>query len=190
MSWYNTSKISSKKYICGHCGNNIASDRGYYNNSTGDYIKGYIYICHHCNKPTLFDSDGQVPGALHGKAFDEKIFNGDIEIFDLYNEARKNMMVNSYTSVGMCCRKLLMNIAVNCGADEDKTFKYYVEYLDDENYIPVNSKVWVDIIRDKGNEANHEIKSLTFNEAMTLLKFIETLINIIYEMPYDAQNVQ
>ena len=78
-------------------------------------------------------------------------------MFQLYEEARNNMKVMSFTSVGLCCRKLLMHIAVNCGAEENLKFIDYINYLDKNNYIPKNAKMWVDIIRDKGNEANHEI---------------------------------
>ncbi|MBR3116897.1 MAG: DUF4145 domain-containing protein [Bacilli bacterium] len=186
--WNFVQKIMSKNYICGHCGNDINSNEGYYITSNGSTSNGagYIYICHHCNKPTYFGIGEQIPGPIYGKKFDEEIFEDNL-IYSLYNEAQKCMKVNAYTSVGMCCRKLLMHIAVNCGAEENKNFTEYVNYLDENNYVPTNCKNWVDIIRTKGNEANHEIVLLNKNDAEQLINFIQMIIAVVYEMPYQAK---
>lgn len=192
MFWYNTNYIKSYNYKCGHCGNDISSNVGYYTCKEGygsETGEGYIYICHKCDKPTFIRYSEQVPGASYGKSFKKEIFGEENIIFDLYNETRNNMSVNAFTSVGLCCRKLLMHIAVNCGADENKKFIEYVDYLDTNGYIPINAKKWVDIIRGKGNEATHEIKLLNQEDAKTLLSFIEILITMIYEMPYRADNI-
>jgi hypothetical protein len=66
----------------------------------------------------------------------------------------------------MACRKILMHIAVNRGAPaEDTSFKQYVEYLDGHGYVPPDGKAWVDYIKDRGNEANHEIKAFEREDA-------------------------
>ncbi len=193
MYWFDQKKIKTRNYICGYCGNDISSNVGYYTTEgegfSRDIDEGCIYICHKCNNPTYINGNVQVPGAFYGKKFKEEIFGDDNIIFELYNEARNNMSVNAFTSVGLCCRKLLMHIAVNCGASENKRFIEYVDYLDNNGYIPINAKKWVDIIRGKGNEATHEIKLLNEDEAKTLLSFIEILITIIYELPYRADNI-
>lgn len=188
--WHSSSTINSKNYVCGHCGSDITSNIGYhmYESSSGssrDIEKGYIYICHQCNKPTYFDDIEQVPGAVFGKKFDKKIFTDEL-IFELYNEARRCMEINAFTSVGMCCRKILMHIAVECGAKENQNFTYYVDYLNDGGYITVNCKKWVDIIRSKGNEANHKIIILDEKDAKQLIIFVQNIITMIYEMPYQA----
>lgn len=179
--WFNTSNITSKSYKCGFCGNEIASNKGYF----VEHGIGTIYICHKCNSPTFFDMyNNQTPGALYGKEFTLDIPE-DIKI--LYNEARKCYSVGAYSAVNMCCRKLLMHIAVECGAKENLKFIEYVKYLDDENYIPKNSKKWVDIIRSKGNETTHEIKISNENEAKILIKFIEIIITLIYEIELEIE---
>ena len=185
--------IKNKNYRCGHCGNDITSDNGYYtiysNTYTNAYF-GYIYICHHCLKPTFFDNDGtQVPGECPGKTFGESIFQNKL-VYTLYNEARSCFSINAFTSCGMCCRKILMHIAVDQGAEKDKAFSYYVDFLDENNLIPSNCKEWVSLIRTKGNEANHDIIILNNEEANTLLQFIEILITLIYEMPYKANVIK
>lgn len=188
--WYSTSTIKGKNYICGYCGKDITSNIGFRmydpsNSSLWDPGTGYIYICHNCNKPTYISSCEQTPGASYGKNFEKEIFKNDL-VYSLYNEACQCMKVNAYTSVGMCCRKLLMHISVDCGAEENKKFVYYVDYLDQNNYIPINCKKWVDIIRNKGNEANHEIIILNENDARQLIQFVQIMISVIYEMPYQA----
>ena len=187
--WYLSKKLKSKNFVCGHCGSDITTNIGYHMTNKGessDIGSGYIYICHKCNKPTYISFKEQVPGPLYGKNFLKEIFQ-DERTYKLYEESRQCMKINAYTSIGMCCRKLIMHIAVDCGAETGKTFAYYVDYLDKNNYIPANCKKWVDIIRDKGNEANHEIIILEKKDAKQLLSFIEIIISVIYEMPYQAE---
>lgn len=186
--WYGLKTIKSRNYICGYCGKDITSNKGYYlcdyaDNKPNNH--GYIYICHHCNKPTYMCYTEQTPGCVYGEAFEKEIFDDDL-IYLLYEETRRCMEISAYTSVGMCCRKLLMHIAVNCGAEEGKRFAEYVDYLDVNNYIPTNCKKWVDIIRNKGNEANHEIIVLTEKDAKQLINFVQMIISVIYKMKYEA----
>ena len=76
-----------------------------------------------------------------------------------------------------------MSIAVAQGADPNKPFVAYVEYLADKGYVPPNGRGWVDHIRKKGNEANHEIVVMTQPDAEDLISFSEMLLKFIYEFP-------
>lgn len=76
-----------------------------------------------------------------------------------------------------------MNIAVVQGAKEGLKFIEYVNYLSNNGYTPPNGKHWVDHIRKKGNEANHEISLMNENDAKELLVFTEMLLKFIYEFP-------
>ena len=107
----------------------------------------------------------------------------DSSVGDLYNEARNCTGAGAYTSAVLSCRKLLMHIAVSKGAETGKKFIEYVQYLSDQNYIPPDAKSWVDHIRAKGNEANHEIVIMREEDAKDLLSFIEMLLKIIFEFP-------
>lgn len=186
--WIDLETLKTRNYICGYCGSDIASNDGYmmYDSAKGVQGPEYIYICHKCKKPTYFDYFEQTPGVAFGKNFNKSIFK-DENVFSLYEEARKCMSINAYTSVGMCCRKLLMHIAVDCGSKEGLRFVEYVDYLNDNNYIPAKCKVWVDAIRSKGNEANHKITVLNKQEAEQLIGFIGMIISVIYEMPYQSE---
>ncbi len=82
-----------------------------------------------------------------------------------------------------------MHIAVEVGAPEGLSFIEYVKYLSDQNYVPPNGRHWVDYIRKKGNEANHEILLMEQTDANDLLIFIEMLLKFIYEFPNMIQTV-
>lgn len=189
IEWPNHVNLNSKSYTCGYCGEFISSEKGFYSNIKIDHNTrsfGFVYICHSCHKPTFFDIEGrQSPGAVFGNVV-KNISDQGVET--LYDEARRCYSVGGFTSAVLACRKLLMHIAVSKGAKENLNFIQYVEYLSDNNFIPPGSKDWVDHIRDKGNEANHEIKIMEEEEAKDLISFMEMLLKIIYEFPANIKN--
>ncbi|MHB8070071.1 MAG: DUF4145 domain-containing protein [Desulfobaccales bacterium] len=181
IEWNNPYDLPSRDYICGYCNKPLASAKGWFASSPGKNRSAIIYICHHCKSPTFFDPLGsQTPGIIFGNPVSE-INEQSLE--SLYNEARKTTGTGSYTAAVLCCRKLLMHIAVSKGAKEGDSFINYVQFLADNNYIPPDAKDWVDHIRKKGNEANHEIAIMLKEDAEELLSFIEMLLKLIYEFP-------
>lgn len=183
IQWINANSIPSRKYKCGHCENPLATNHGYtgLESHVTNAAKAYICICHFCNKPTFFDYEGkQIPGAKIGNPI-QHIANPDVE--NLFKEANSCYSISAYTSSVMCCRKLLMNIAVEQGAKEGKGFVDYVNFLNDNNFIPPNGKEWVDSIRKLGNEANHKIEFRNKEDTELILVFTEMLLRFIYEMP-------
>ena len=181
VNWINIGALPSKSYICGNCGNSLASAQGFSASSPRQSnLSAYIYICHFCFRPTHFDVEGnQMPGSPYG----HKVNNIPSDVETLYNEARNCTSCNAYTASVLCCRKLLMNIAVSKGADEGLKFIEYVEYLSNKHFIPPDGKDWVDHIRTKGNEATHEILIMKKEDAEELITFIEMLLKFIYEFP-------
>lgn len=175
-AWYKNELLPSKRFICGYCGAQIASNRGYtFSNSTKT-----IYICHECDRPTFIDYDEtQTPGPIIGYPVKHI---PDEKVEQLFDEAKKCFSISAFTSTVMCCRKLLMNIAVSEKAKEGLSFVEYVNYLNDNNYITPKGKQWVDSIRKLGNEANHKIAFKTQKEAERILTFTEMLLRFIYEM--------
>lgn len=140
-----------------------------------------IRICHYCTSPTYFGQydSFQFPGHKYG--VDVEALPEDI--YGLYEESRLSYSVSAYGASAMCSRKILMNIAVNKGAEKNKTFKFYVDYLRDNHYIPPNSEQWVEMIRKVGNDANHEIMVITQEQAKELIDFTSFLLKFIYEFP-------
>lgn len=183
MEWKSKYEITNYKYKCGYCNCIVGTNKGY--DTTISYLQRNqiqkIYICPNCNKPTYFDLDSyQYPNAKLGD--DIKNIDKD-EVNKLYDEARNCFSVNSFTSVALCCRKLLMNVSVDLGAEENKSFAYYVNWMDENNYILPNAKKWVDQIRKIGNEATHEIHIIDRDDAEKSLKFTEMILKLVYEFP-------
>jgi len=76
-----------------------------------------------------------------------------------------------------------MHIGVEQGAKDGEGFLCYVNDLSEQGYVPPNGKHWVDHIRKKGNEANHEIVLMERDDVKDLILFIEMLLKFIYEFP-------
>lgn len=173
-NWSNTSDIGYRSYICGFCGDRTGVKVGYYG-----VTNGFIYICGGCNRPTFIELESQTPAPIAGNDVDHIPTEIDI----LYQQARKSTQVNAYTAGVLVCRKILMHVAVNQGADPNLKFIEYVDYLADSGYVPPHGRGWVDHIRKKGNEANHEIVLMTKEDAFELLSFVELLLKFVYELP-------
>lgn len=175
MSWSNAQRITSKAFTCGFCANQVASSAGFFSDRNQ-----FIRICPNCEAPTYWDNGAsQIPGISPGR----KVSHLPAELNQLYNEARSCAGHNAFTGSVLLCRKLLMNIGVQQGAEEGKSFLYYVEFLAGQGYVPPNGKHWVDHIRKKGNEATHEITFMTADDASELITFSEMLLKFIYEFP-------
>jgi hypothetical protein len=144
-----------------------------------------MYICHFCRCPTLFNADGvQTPGVPHGESVRHISDEG---VAEMYEEARRAFSAGAFTAAILCCRKLLMHVAVSKGAKEGGSFISYVEYLANEHYVPPDAREWVDQIRKIGNEANHEIHVMKTNDAQELISFCEMLLKVIFEFPHTVR---
>lgn len=181
MTWDKQEIIKSRRFRCGFCGSNVASDRGYADKIIGQSLpRGTLYICPDCKQPSYFDYQGkQTPGVTPGN----DVGHVPAELQTLYQEARNCCSIGAFTSAVLACRKMLMNIGVNQGAKPGESFVSYVEFLATNGYVPPNGRGWVDHIRKKGNEATHEIALMKREDAEELISFSEMLLKFIYEFP-------
>ena len=101
----------------------------------------------------------------------------------LYTESRDCIANGNYTASVLISRKMLMNIAVEQNAVTNLSFIEYVDYLSQKGFVPPHGREWVDHIRRKGNEANHEIALMSDKDAKELVVFVEMLLKFIYEFP-------
>jgi hypothetical protein len=81
-----------------------------------------------------------------------------------------------------------MNVAVDKGAAGNLKFVEYVKYLHTNHYIPPDAKCWVDHIRQRGNEATHEIHLIKRDDAELLIKLTDVLLRTVYELPALIRN--
>ena len=195
---WNAYKLNPKTYECGYCGYKVSSDKGMCLTQNTDEMAADIYICNNCHLPTLiydikvYDAFGverektyeQIPGVRFG----EPIKHLPYEVDKIFEEARESFSVGAYTAVMLLCRKLLMHVAVDLGAKENKSFLYYVDYFEKEGYISKNAKPWVDKIRKLGNEANHEIMIGNREDAKKIIQFSTMLLKTNYEYPKEIED--
>ena len=175
-AWAEIHPVPSVSYTCGYCGRDVASGQGWHY----EYSYKGIRVCPQCNAPTFVSAQGeQHPGALRGG----EVTSLTDDVRRMYDEARRALTVGAATGTVMLCRKILMHVAVDKGASKDLSFLNYVEWLAEENWIPKGGQSWVDLIRSRGNEANHELPHMTEADATGILQFTETLLRVIYELP-------
>lgn len=180
IDWVNPANVGSRAYVCAYCGEGVASVLAYWSNNQ----RGKSWICPHCTGPTIVINDDTI---IPGPAFGGSVEHVPESVNDLYEEARRCLTVNAFTSSVLASRKLLMNLAVEHGADAGKSFADYVDFLGGAGYVPPNAKVWLDRIRKTGNEATHEIAPKTREDAEQLIGFTEMLLKFMYEFPAKAQ---
>jgi len=176
-----------KIWKCWNCGADTGGQFGYrffdYDNSTGysRMMKG-IYICPQCAAPVYFPdvrTDDYEPKSVPGN----NVNSSDKNIDSLYTEMRECIGCGACTAAVMVGRKILMHVAVDFGAKPDLSFSAYVDYLYENHYVSQRASDWVDHIRKKGNEANHDIAIMDKKEATLLLQFVEMLLETNYEFP-------
>lgn len=169
------------RYTCGYCGHRVSSEKGWQLRDGNHHQHNGVFLCPDCLCPTFHypDEETRVPDSPFGKPIE----NLPDDHQALYEEARTCTANSCYTACVLILRKMLMNIAVAQGADEGLRFIEYVDYLADNHFIQPNGRHWVDHIRKKGNEATHEIKLMSREDAKDLVVFIEMLLRFIYEFP-------
>ena len=186
--WHMPQTLDPLVYKCAYCGKEVSSEKGYVFGVGAEgrihEYKGGVYICPSCKHPTIIISTSnrhfiQIPGIFPVpgvRCLPE-------QINEVYNEARTCISQECYTSTAMLCRKIIMYVAVDKGADHNKNFAYYVDYKKRNHFVPPNSDSWIDPIREKGNEATHEIEPISASEAKGILTFTYYMLLFIYEMP-------
>jgi len=189
--------LETKVYECGYCGCRVSSAEGMGLTDDTDEMTAGIYICNNCHLPTLIydaaiyeefafleEVHNQIPGVRYG----EQIKHLPDEVGKIYEEARDSFSIGAYTAVMLLCRKLLMHVAVDLGADENKRFIDYIDYFETEGYISKNARPWVDQIRKLGNGANHEIMIGNREDAKKIIKFSAMLLKTNYEYPKEIED--
>lgn len=183
QGWSKSQALPPLSYQCGFCNNIVSSVRGY---KAGDHQDGSgkqlaaVYICPHCGGPTFVDPKGN---HMPDVPFGSSVNHIPEDVAKLYDEARRCTSAGAYTAAVMLCRKILMHLSVEKKAKTGESFAYYVNYLANQGYVPPNGKGWVDHIRKKGNEANHEIITMSRDDAKDLIVFLEMLLKFMYEFP-------
>src|SRR5439155_24570066 len=134
--WTDPKTLHPVKYKCGYCGMNVSSEKGYSIFMSGNRNSqlGGVFICPECAGPTYFppNEQRQIPGS----GFGNDVAHVPSALHALYNEARNCVANGDNTASVLVCRKMLMNIAVQQGAEQNLRFIEYVDYLSEKGFVP------------------------------------------------------
>lgn len=175
---------SWETFVCGHCGVKVTgATLARFNHRRNDRVIANTWVlCTNCGEGSTIVNGNVYPGSVFGP--DVEGLPDDVK--DAYQEARRCISVNAFTACDLICRKILMHVAVEKGAEEGKTFAHYVDHLQTEGYITPPMKRWVDIIRQHGNKATHKLEPSERTRAEGTLMFTAEMLRLIYEMDFLA----
>lgn len=147
--------------------------------------------CVTCRKGLVVNSGVVSPGATEVGA----VVGLVPEVEAAWQEVRSTIGVGATTSAVMMCRKILFHVAVDNGLpaknDKDRapTFVEVVKHLDDARLVTPLMLPWLNHIKDVGNEANHELGTISHSSALEVAKFTEQLLVTVYEMPERMKSI-
>jgi hypothetical protein len=187
-SWNNASTVSAAaQWRCGHSNQLTRSNVGYY---CGSNQQARIQICGSCNYPTLFVPAATQPQQSAPAPGGERIRNLAPDVEQLFSQARRALSAGAPVAAALTCRKILHHVAVEKRRLTEPTFTKFakfvqaIEWLDDNRYLPPGARdTWVDFIRDRANEENHQIVIITQPEADKLVELTWHLLKHIYDLP-------
>lgn len=172
-------------YVCGHCNNRVtgAVVASYsWQDQMRNTVRNLWVLCPGCALGSVIVQGRLIPGA----AFGPKIEGLPSDVCAAYEEVRQCMKSNAYTASELLCRKILMHIGVEKGAQEGKSFVFYLDHLEKAGYVTPPMKGWVGAIRTNGNESTHSIAAPSKERAESTVMFTAELLRLTYEMEYLA----
>lgn len=192
LNWGNAGPMHGVSVECPHCGSMTTPLQLCVSSSAIDaqlragVSATQILACPSCTLPFIYITSENrfIPSQRLGRSV--KGLPADLE--RLYDEARDASSVGAFTACAMVARKVLMNLAVLEGAEENRNFHHYVEYLAGNGFVPKKGRPWVDKIRTKGNEATHEIELVTQADAADIMFLVENLLRFNFEMVGSAES--
>lgn len=180
--WEDTVAIEGESFDCGYCNSLTAPAHGYVTkgyNINDFFLGARILICPNCKNPTFIDEfNTQFPSANNIMSNIKYLPD---EVQELYKEVCDSFSVHAYTGASILARKMIMNIAIEKEAKEDKKFAYYVEFLVENAVVPKSAEKWLNTIRKNGNEAAHKTQKSSMEETEKIINFLEILLRSVYE---------
>lgn len=176
------SPVAHFQYTCPLCGNVVNGSVVAFTHENSSNAVQWLR-CTSCQGGAVNNNGVLAPAAMAGEAVEG--LPADVEA--AYTEARRCAGTSAYTSCELMCRKILMHVAVDKGDKPGKSFAEYLKYLGDNGYTTPSMSPWVDLIRQNGNIATHEIPAADANRARGTLAFTAQLLKLIYEMDHKVQ---
>ena len=145
----------------------------------------HIYKCPRCHMPVTIGTDGTIIPPSLFLPF-ENIGYLPSKIKQMYAECRESFSNHNYYSVIFVAHSLMVQIAMDKGADANKGNKY-VDYLKKNGFIAEQEKIWVDKIRELGDRYINQADEATKADAERTIIFVSQILRNIYELPEMAR---
>lgn len=106
----------------------------------------------------------------------------------VWREVRACLASGANSAAVLLCRKLLLHMAVEHGLpaknDKDRApgFVECVDHLQAVGVMTSHMRPWVERVKDVGNEATHELVTISAPNALMVATFTEQLLVLAYEM--------
>lgn len=166
-------------YFCSYCGTSVTGFVVAIYHHTNQNVKWLI--CPNCAEGSVYTSGRRV---LPGASFGPVIEGLPDLVLAAYQEARNCMTIGAYTSCELICRKILMFVAVEKGAKEGLSFTSYLDELKSIGYVTPPMETWVELIREHGNKATHQLETPERERAESTMMFTAELLRLVYEMDH------
>ncbi|PRS46405.1 DUF4145 domain-containing protein [Bacillus sp. MZGC1] len=179
--WDGTRYIDNVRYDCGYCNAYVAPQNAYPSKEYALHdgrLGAVILICPGCQSPTYM-SRNKIQYPVKNIMNDIKHLPDNLQ--ELYKEVCDSFSVHAYTGASILARKMIMNIAIEKKAEENKKFVEYVEFLVTNAIVPQSTKKWLDLIRKNGNDAAHKTHKASKEDTEKIIKFLEILLRSVYE---------
>jgi len=171
-------------YTCGHCGRMVSGFIIAYRNSD------YWLMCPLCDCGTVLNKSYSLGYQCPSPSYGPDLEGLPDRIDEAYQEVRRSMSARAYNGAELLCRRILMHIAVDKGANEGESFVSYIDHIESQGFITPPMKPWVDLIRQHGNDATHTLDEPDEERARHTVGFTAELLRIVYTMDHQAKKVQ
>lgn len=178
----------SRSIYCPHCHKfTELSNRGGYNNQTGNYWMGE---CNSCHKLVLVnDSTHKIYPMPLPKPIDERIPHA---IKSDFEESITCFSIAAYRASAVMARRALQSICLDKGAKEKDKLEKQIDDLFSQGIITKDLRDWAHEVRFVGNDAAHPKKPendqpVSEEDAKDVLDLLEQFCQVLYVAPAIAE---
>ncbi|WP_448856458.1 DUF4145 domain-containing protein [Corynebacterium camporealensis] len=144
--------------------------------------------CPHCSLPSIYWKDGQITGKAPQGTPDLEPEGTPPRIGEAWIEGERCFHAKAFNAAALMYRKIVFLVAVERGIQPKNksgfapNFQQCITYLLEQDYLTERQRtIWAESIRRIGNDATHEIESISQEQAEGSKKFTRLLLENVYE---------
>lgn len=179
---HSAAQLKDLPYTCGGCGSKVRG-RVIADGNPGNSNDLVTWCYCVCGQPTSFKMvNGVVDQYPRALEFTVRT-DWPSELQDLFKESALAFTGTAYTASAMVSRKILMLIAAKEGSQDISNFGKCVDFITNSVLTYPKAKPAIDVIRQIGNEANHQVQFVNETDSRRSLKIVELVLTAVYSLP-------